>query len=64
MTMCDLFGWTKFTIMYIATAAWLLGSLNILVCYFMMPAAMRQTKTNYISERRLTLIISPTDSEW
>ena len=58
------FGWTKFVIIYIANAAWLLRPLNILVCYFMMPASMRPTKKYYISERRLTLMISHTSSEW
>lgn len=59
MTTCDLFGWTKFMVMYIAKAAWLLRSFNILVCYFMTPAAMRPTKPNYIPERRLTLMKFP-----
>lgn len=59
MSTCDLFGWTMVTIMYIAKAAWLLRSLNLLVFYFMMPAAMRPTKTDYIPERRLTLMMSP-----
>lgn len=45
-------------VMYITEAAWLLRSFNILVCKFMKPAAMRLTEINYISERRLTLIIS------
>ena len=53
-----LFGWAKSMVMYIAKAAWLLRSFNILVCNFMKPAAMRLIETNYISERRLTLIIS------
>ena len=40
------FGWTKFVIMYIAQAASLLRALNLLVCYFILPAAMQPTKTN------------------
>lgn len=51
-------------IMYIAKAAWLLRRLNILVCYFMMLAAMQPTKTNYIPERRLTPMISHISNEW
>ena len=58
------FGWTKFMIMYIAKAASLLRSLNILVCYFIWPAAMQPTETKYIPERRLTLMMFPINSEW
>lgn len=54
------FGWAKSMVMYIAKAAWLLRSFNILVCKFMKPAAMRLIESNYISERRLTLITSRT----
>ena len=64
MTVCDLLAGPIFVIMYIAKVAWLLRPFNILVCYFMMPASMRSTKTYYIPERRLTIIISRLDSEW
>ena len=46
-------------IMYTAKAASLLRSFNILVCYFILPAAMQPNKTNYIPERRLTFVICP-----
>lgn len=47
--------------MYIAQAALLLRSLNLLVCYFILPAVMQPTKTNYVSERRLTLVMFPNE---
>ena len=66
MTMCDLLAGPKSMVMYIAEAAWLLRSFNILVCYFMMRLQRcgQLKKTNYISERRLTLMISRINSEW
>ena len=46
-------------IMYIAKVASLLRSLNILVRYFILPAAMQPTETIYIPGRRLTLMMFP-----